>query len=154
MNSILVVCMGNICRSPTAEAVFRHKARTLGLDLKIDSAGTIGYHTGESPDPRSVQAGQARGYDFSDMRARQIGRDDLQKFDLILAADRQNLLDIQSLASKELSDKIGLMLQWGKLEEDEVPDPYYGGDGGFDHVLDLIESSAEALLCEIALAKG
>ncbi len=149
INSILFVCLGNICRSPTAEAVFRHRAKRLGLSLVMDSAGTAGYHAGERPDPRSEAAARRRGYDFDGMRARQVQPGDLAQFDLILAADRQNLADLKRMATAQQQAKLGLILQWGEAATQEVPDPYYGGENGFERVLDLIEASAEALLGQL-----
>ncbi|WP_315900151.1 low molecular weight protein-tyrosine-phosphatase [Ferrimonas balearica] len=146
VGSILVVCMGNICRSPTAEAVFRHRASGLGLDLQIDSAGTIAYHAGEGPDPRSRSAGEARGYDFSGIVARQIRKVDLERFDLVLAADQQNLADIQRLATGGVHAHVGLILDSLGQGSREVPDPYYGGARGFEQVLDLIEAAADGWL--------
>ncbi|SHH22613.1 low molecular weight protein-tyrosine-phosphatase [Ferrimonas marina] len=146
VTSVLLVCMGNICRSPTAEAVFRAKAEQYGLELEIDSAGTIAYHAGEKPDPRSQEAGERRGYDFSGMRARAITTVDLERFDLILAADQQNLRDIRALAQPHQQDKVALILDWGTGAEREVPDPYYGGERGFELVLDLLEDAAEPLM--------
>ncbi|QIZ78803.1 low molecular weight phosphotyrosine protein phosphatase [Ferrimonas lipolytica] len=153
MKSILFVCLGNICRSPTAEAVFRGKANKLGLSLQFDSVGTSAYHQGEAPDPRSCDAAQQRGFDFSGIRSRQIASHDLARFDLILAADKENLAELQKLASPNQQHKLGLMLQWGDLPYSEVPDPYYGGANGFALVLDLIEESAHNLLSKIAAAK-
>ncbi|MBY5991065.1 low molecular weight phosphotyrosine protein phosphatase [Ferrimonas balearica] len=135
--------MGNICRSPTAEAVFRQRAQAQGLSLTIDSAGTIGYHAGEGPDPRSRAAGEARGYDFSGITARQIQRQDLDRFDLVLAADNQNLADIQRLARTPVRAHIGLILDGLGRPGQEVPDPYYGGAQGFERVLDLVEAAAD-----------
>lgn len=146
VGSILVVCMGNICRSPTAEAVFRHRAEGLGLDLQIDSAGTIAYHAGEGPDPRSRAAGEARGYDFCGIVARQIRKVDLERFDLVLAADQQNLADIQRLATGGVHAHVGLILDSLGQGSREVPDPYYGGARGFEQVLDLIEAAADGWL--------
>lgn len=143
---ILVVCMGNICRSPTAEAVLRAKANQLGIDVDIDSAGTIGFHQGNPPDRRARAAGERRGYSFSGIRARQIKDDDFAKFDLILAADNANLADLMQRSAPEFRTKISLLLSHGQSEYQEVPDPYYGGDQGFELVLDLIEEAAISIL--------
>ncbi|WP_280963746.1 low molecular weight protein-tyrosine-phosphatase [Ferrimonas balearica] len=150
VQSILLVCMGNICRSPTAEAVFRHRAEALGLALSIDSAGTIAYHAGEAPDPRSSAAGRARGYRFQGMTARQIRAADLNRFDLVLAADQQNLADIHRLARGPVTAHIGLILDSLGQGAREVPDPYYGGEDGFEQVLDLIEAAADAWLTPLS----
>lgn len=150
--SILFVCMGNICRSPTAEAVFRTKAKQAGLRLEIDSAGTIGYHQGATPDMRSRQAGERRGIDFSGIYARRVEDADFERFDLILAADRQNLADLKQRCPTHLHYKLDMILGFGIAEGEEaqeVPDPYYGGDDGFELVIDLLEHSCEALVAEL-----
>ncbi|QIR14321.1 low molecular weight protein-tyrosine-phosphatase [Shewanella aestuarii] len=145
INSVLFVCMGNICRSPTAEVVFRKKAQQANLSVIIDSAGTIAYHQGNLPDPRSVKAGTARGFDFSGIRARQVTDEDFVKFDLILAADHANMADLRQRCPVDLQYKLQLMLSFGDCGVEEVPDPYYGGNQGFDKVLDLLENSLSAL---------
>ena len=147
--SILVVCMGNICRSPTAEAVFRAKAEQLGIKVDIDSAGTIAYHQGESPDPRAQAAGKARGYSFKGIRSRQIQKQDFVDFDYIFAADEQNKRDLLHDCPAEFQHKISLLLSHIASDYHEIPDPYYGGDKGFDLVLDLLELSAEAILRKV-----
>ncbi len=144
--SVLLVCMGNICRSPTAEAVLRAKAVKAGVEVEIDSAGTIGYHEGKRPDSRSRAAGEARGYSFEGIRARQIAVGDFDKFDLILVADRQNLSDLTAICPAEHLSKLSLLLAFADAEEDEVPDPYYGGEEGFEYVLDLIEAAADRVV--------
>ncbi|MBT1445881.1 low molecular weight phosphotyrosine protein phosphatase [Shewanella sp. JM162201] len=149
LKSVLFVCMGNICRSPTAEAVFRKRSAAAGLSLEIDSAGTIAYHQGEAPDPRTVAAGAARGYDFSGIRARQVTDSDFDRFDLILAADRQNLKDLTQRCPAEYQHKLRLILSFGHSSNQEVPDPYYGGKAGFETVLDLLEQSSDGLIAAI-----
>lgn len=144
--SILVVCMGNICRSPTAEAVLRAKANMKGIDIEIDSAGTIGYHQGEGPDSRARAAGEARGYSFSGIRARQIEARDFEQFDLILAADKANLRDLQAMCPEQHQPKLGLYLSYSENGVIEISDPYYGGQRGFEDVLDLIEDATDHLL--------
>ncbi|MDW6003494.1 low molecular weight protein-tyrosine-phosphatase [Vibrio mangrovi] len=144
--SILVVCMGNICRSPTGEAVLRAKAEEMGIAVEVDSAGTIAYHQGNPPDVRARTAGEKRGYRFDGMRARQVTKDDFARFDMILAADRDNLSDLQARCPAQYQYKLSLFLSHGQSGEDEIPDPYYGGDAGFERVLDLLEESAEAVL--------
>ena len=146
MIKILVVCMGNICRSPTGEAVLRKKAAELGVDVEVDSAGTIGFHQGNRPDPRSVSAGQGRGYSFAGIRSRKVTDSDFDKFDYILAADNENLNDLMARCPSDLQHKLSLFLSHGDSAYDEIPDPYYGGDNGFELVLDLIEQAAEQLL--------
>ncbi|QLE85797.1 low molecular weight phosphotyrosine protein phosphatase [Shewanella sp. Scap07] len=150
VSSVLFVCMGNICRSPTAEAVMRAKAAERGLDIVIDSAGTIAHHQGEAPDPRSMQAGKKRGLSFDGMQARQVVPDDFERFDLILAADRQNLQDLQRRCPSALQHKLALILSFSDSDYTEVPDPYYGAGDGFELVLDLLEESCDKLLDRIA----
>ncbi|HGZ6488609.1 TPA: low molecular weight protein-tyrosine-phosphatase [Vibrio parahaemolyticus] len=146
MKRILVVCMGNICRSPTGEAVLRAKAEELGVDVDIDSAGTIGYHTGNTPDSRAMAAGTQRGYSFKGMRARQVSVQDFEDFDLVLAADKANLADLLDICPAEHRHKVSLFLSHSNSSYDEIPDPYYGGDDGFELVLDLIEEASVAVL--------
>ncbi|MBC7001965.1 low molecular weight phosphotyrosine protein phosphatase [Photobacterium sp. BZF1] len=143
---ILVVCMGNICRSPTAEAVLRAKVAERGVDIEVDSAGTIGYHQGELPDHRARAAGEARGYSFEGIRARQVVEGDFEVFDLILAADNDNLRDLKRSCPTHLHRKLALFLEFGRADVEEIPDPYYGGQRGFDYVLDLVEEASDGLL--------
>ncbi len=152
---ILFVCLGNICRSPTAESVFRAvSARELPeLTLSVDSAGTADYHVGEPPDRRTREAAARRGYDLSSLRARVVEPSDFQTCDLILAMDCQNLRTLERLAPAEARDRLGLFLDYAPdAGTREVPDPYYGGENGFEHVLDLIETASRGL-CE-ALRAG
>ena len=150
INSILFVCMGNICRSPTAEAVFRHKAVEYGLKIKIDSAGTLGSHAREKPDHRAQKVGTARGYSFDKIKARQVTVKDFSEFDLILAMDERNITDLHKVAPAELHYKIQLFLDYAdNFSDNEVPDPYYGGAQGFRYVLDLVEDASEGLLKKI-----
>ncbi|WP_286232561.1 low molecular weight protein-tyrosine-phosphatase [Thalassotalea sediminis] len=144
---ILFVCMGNICRSPTAEAVFRDKATQNKLTVSLDSAGTIGSHAREKPDHRAQKAGNSRGYKFDNIRARKVTVEDFADFDIILAMDEQNLRDLKKLAPAGYHDKIHLFLQYAENFEDmEVPDPYYGGARGFKYVLDLVEDASDGLI--------
>jgi protein-tyrosine phosphatase len=138
--------MGNICRSPTGEAILRAKAAQLGIDVKLDSAGTIGYHQGNPPDSRAKAAGEKRGYSFKGIRSRKIVSSDFEQFDLILAADRDNLADLVAQCPDHLRDKVQLFLSYSDSDYDEIPDPYYGGDSGFELVLDLIEEASEKIL--------
>jgi len=139
--------MGNICRSPSAEAVFRHKADEKGLKLTIDSAGTIGSHAREKPDKRAQKAGIARGYSFDKIKARKVTVEDFEKFDMILAMDKQNVRDLRKVAPSQLTDKIKLFLEFSEnFEDTEVPDPYYGGARGFQYVLDLVEDASDGLI--------
>lgn len=146
---ILFVCLGNICRSPTAEVVFRAVAAREAPDvvLEIDSAGTAGYHVGEPPDRRTRQAAARRGYDLSAVRARLVEPRDFEYFDLILAMDRENLRALERRAPPQARDRMRLFLEFApQTGISEVPDPYYGGPNGFEDVLDLIEAAARGLL--------
>ncbi|AYV20522.1 low molecular weight protein-tyrosine-phosphatase [Vibrio mediterranei] len=147
--SILVVCMGNICRSPTGEAVLRSRAANQGVEVLIDSAGTIGYHHGDAPDKRAQAAGEARGYSFSGIKARQVTDEDFEVFDMILAADKDNLADLKQRCPQHLKYKLSLFLSHGSSSYSEIPDPYYGGEQGFELVLDLIEEAADAVLAKV-----
>jgi protein-tyrosine phosphatase len=150
--SVLFVCMGNICRSPTAEAVFRHYVESAGLSesILIDSAGTHDYHIGHAPDSRSQRAAEQRGYDMSSLRGRQVERADFERFDYVLAMDKANLAIVQYLAPRGCKKHISLFLDFTRHgSECEVPDPYFGGDQGFERVLDLIEDASQSLLQHI-----
>ncbi|MDO6446097.1 low molecular weight protein-tyrosine-phosphatase [Colwellia sp. 1_MG-2023] len=150
ISSVLFVCMGNICRSPSAEAVFRHKAHEQGLNLQIDSAGTIGSHAREKPDHRAQKVGISRGYSFDKIKARKVTVEDFEKFDLILAMDKQNIKELHKVAPAHLTGKIKLFLDFSaNFEENEVPDPYYGGAKGFQFVLDLVEDASDGLIKEL-----
>ena len=146
---ILFVCLGNICRSPTAEVVFRAVAQRDAPDLvlEIDSAGTAGYHVGEPPDQRTRQVAARRGYDMSALRARTVEADDFEHFDLILAMDRENLRTLERRAPAQARERLRLFLEFApEAGISEVPDPYYGGPNGFEDVLDLIEAASRGLL--------
>jgi len=146
---VLFVCMGNICRSPTAEGVFRHIVREKGLEdwIEVDSAGTHGYHIGEAPDPRTQRAAASRHYDLSNMRARKVAAQDLAYFDMILAMDHINLDTLRRICPPDKQDRLGLFMSYSKnFDDDEVPDPYYGLGHGFDLVLDMVEDAAYGLL--------
>ncbi|HEX5162043.1 MAG TPA: low molecular weight protein-tyrosine-phosphatase [Steroidobacteraceae bacterium] len=148
-NRVLFVCLGNICRSPTAEGVLRGiAAREFpGLGLYVDSAGTANYHVGEPPDRRTIAAARRRGYDLAALRARQVSPTDLSSFDYVLAMDRANLAELEQLALPGPRGHLGLFLEFTpELESDEVPDPYYGSTEDFERVLDLCEAGARALL--------
>ena len=151
---VLFVCMGNICRSPTAEGVFREHARrhAPGLDIEVDSAGTHAYHVGEPPDPRTVKAAARRGIDLAGLRARQVQEEDFERFDLILAMDRLNHATLLDRSPVEYHARIRMLLEFaGETAIADVPDPYYGGAKGFDDVLDLVQSAADGLLREIKM---
>lgn len=146
--SVLFICMGNICRSPTAEGVFRHLVHEAGLAdrVEVDSAGTHAYHVNEPPDRRAQAAAQRRGFSMADIRARRVRQDDFARFDYIIAMDRDNHSLLVEQADVEHRDKICLFLEFGSGHQDEVPDPYYGGAAGFERVLDLVEDASRGLL--------
>jgi protein-tyrosine phosphatase len=149
---VLFVCMGNICRSPTAEAVFRHYVENAGLaeQISIDSAGTHDYHIGDPPDSRAQRTAQQRGYDMSKLRGRQVDEGDFRRFDYVLAMDKANLAILQRLTPPDSDTQARLFLEYSHhYAEREVPDPYYGGADGFERVLDMVEDAAQGLLEEI-----
>ena len=146
---VLFVCMGNICRSPTAEVVFRDYVERAGLSdhIQIDSAGTHDYHIGEAADARTQLAARQRGYDMGRLRGRQVDPADFSRFDYVLAMDEGNLAILQRLRPQEATSHLGLFLEFARHHrEREVPDPYYGGADGFERVLDMVEDAAEGLL--------
>jgi protein-tyrosine phosphatase len=152
---ILFVCLGNICRSPTAEGVVRHRLREAGLgeDVDVESAGTGGWHVGNPPDPRASAAAAARGISL-ESRAQRFEAFHFEDFDLILAMDRQNLADMRALAPHAAAEgKLHMFREFDPLAvesgELDVPDPYYGGEDGFEDVLDMIDRAAEGLIAEI-----
>ena len=152
MIKVIFICMGNICRSPTAEGVFRRLVEDAGLAeaILIDSAGTHGYHIGAAPDRRAQETAARRGYDLGGLRGRQVDRGDFARFDYILAMDDDNLTNLLRLCPSYYQDRVGLFLEYGrKFSLREVPDPYYGGPQGFEQVLDLVEDAAAGLLEEI-----
>jgi len=150
--NVLFVCLGNICRSPTAHGVFHHLVERHQLQhaIHIDSAGTGDWHIGRAPDKRSSAAALQRGYDLSVLRARQVSAQDFERFDYILAMDAQNLQDLQRMRPTHFNGEVDLFLNYGSGELREVPDPYYGDADGFGHVLDLVEDAAQGLLHAIA----
>ena len=148
MTRVLFVCLGNICRSPMAEGVFRTVAETRGLvpPVEVDSAGTGAWHLGHAPDRRARRAASARGIDISSQRARQVNTKDFGEFDLIVAMDRSNVAALKKLAPVHHHTTIRLLLDFAAgIAAREVPDPYYGGEDGFAHALDLIEAAAQGL---------
>jgi len=150
---VLFVCLGNICRSPTAEGVFRAIATRefAGLPVLVASAGTANYHTGEPPDRRTVAAARRRGYDLSSQRARQVNADDFERFDFVLAMDRANLAELERLRPRTLIPEFGLFLDFAPDSGfTEVPDPYYGGVEDFERVVDLCEAGARGLLQKLS----
>lgn len=149
---VLMVCLGNICRSPTAEAMLRHKVHAAGLDdrIEVDSAGTADYHVGSPPDRRAVAHGQKRGLDMRHLRGRQVERADFERFDHVLAMDEDNLADLKRLRPAGSRAKVALLMSFAPhAGEREVPDPYHGGADGFERVLDLVDSACEVLLANL-----
>jgi len=146
--NILFVCMGNICRSPTAESVFRHFVEEAGLGdhIEVESAGTHAYHVNEPADRRALAAAERRGYSMSKIRARRVHEKDFERYDYIFAMDRDNLAMLVDQADAEHHEKIRLFLEFSSGQEAEVPDPYYGGAAGFERVLDLVEEASRGLL--------
>lgn len=155
--SVLFICLGNICRSPMAEATFRQLVASHGLaqQIRTDSAATGPWHVGSAPDGRAQSEMRRRGRDMSDLRARQVDAQDFDQFDLILAMDMDNLDDLQRLAAAGHQDKVRLFLDFAAdSPATEVPDPYYGGADGFAHVLDLVEQASDGLLTHIRQKTG
>ena len=144
----MFVCMGNICRSPTAEGVFRYFVADVGLEssIDVDSAGTHAYHVNEPPDRRARAAAERRGYSLEEIRARRVESADFERFDYLIAMDRDNLSLLTAQSEVVHHDKIRLFLDFAQADEDEVPDPYYGGAAGFERVLDLVEDASRGLL--------
>ncbi len=154
---VLFVCLGNICRSPTAEGVFAQRVADAGLaeQIEIDSAGTHAYHIGNPPDPRTREVAAARGIDLSHLRARQVAKGDFAAFDYLIAMDRDNLDHLRASCPKAHLDRLHLLTDFAPNEpEDEVPDPYYGGPSGFERVFDLVTVAADGLLRHIRATHG
>ncbi len=152
--NVLFVCMGNICRSPTAEGVFAQILKDEGLEsvIGVDSAGTHAYHIGEQPDPRSQKTASKRGVSLQHLKARKAVAEDFERFDYVLAMDRDNYHGLEKICPPGSEHKLQLFLSYApNLEHDEVPDPYYGGPTGFDRVLDMIEEASDGLLQDIQL---
>ncbi len=152
---VLFVCLGNICRSPTAHGVFQSQVAEQGLAdaIEVDSCGTGGWHVGHAPDRRAAAAARNRGYDLDGLRARQVSASDFQRFDYILAMDQMNLADLEAMRPNAFDGPLGLFLDFAPgVRTVEVPDPYYGGEDGFSEVLDLVEAASNGLLEEICRA--
>lgn len=152
MIRVLFICMGNICRSPTAEAVLQKYVTDAGLDaqVEIDSAGTLDYHTGSPADPRSIAAARQRGFDLARHRARQVTAQDIERYDYLLAMDYDNLNYLKKICPPGLEAKLRLFLEFAPdCGRDDVPDPYAGGADGFESVLDLVDIAARGLLAEL-----
>lgn len=149
MAAVLFVCLGNICRSPTAHGIFARQVEEAGLTscIRVDSCGTGAWHVGEPPDARATAAARLRGYDLTPLRARQFESRDFERFDVILAMDRSNLSHLEALRPADFSGTLSLFLDYHPAATTrEVPDPYYGGDRGFEEVLDLVEAASRGLL--------
>lgn len=145
---VLMVCLGNICRSPMADGWLRHKAKEYDIDLLVDSAGTAGYHVGDKADARMCKWSKTYGVDIDDLRARQFTQEDFDRFDIIFAMDLSNKKNILHLA-RTAADEAKVHLYLNELypnENREVPDPYYGGDSDFKHVIELLDEATEAFL--------
>ncbi len=149
--AVLFVCLGNICRSPMAEGAFRHLVVEAGLQdhIEIDSAGTSGWHQGEPPDRRAQRTSAARGIDISAQASRTVRTEDFSRFDYILAMDHDNMNSLSRSMPQNASARLDLLLSFSSTDTEEVPDPYYGGEQGFDHCLDLILDGAAGLLRSI-----
>ena len=149
MKRVLFVCTGNICRSPTADGVARFWAVKTGMDgeLQFDSAGTQAYHVGETPDPRAQRVAAQRGYDLSRLRARKVVARDFEYFDLILAMDKGHMRELQRDCPPEHQHKLAMFLSFAeRFPVGDVPDPYYGGEHGFEHVLDMCEDAVQGII--------
>jgi len=154
---VLFVCLGNICRSPTAHGIFLRLVEEEGLAERIlvDSAGTHAYHIGEPPDRRAQEAARKRGFELNSLRARRAVEEDFERFDYVLAMDRSNFEHLRAICPTHAEHKLRLFLTYAPdLGVDEVPDPYYGGTAGFERVLDIIEEAARGLLSEIRRERG
>lgn len=151
MSRVLFVCLGNICRSPTAEGVFQHAVDEAGLrgQIHVDSCGVGDWHVGKAPDERAQLAAKRRGVDISHLRARQLSASDFLEFDYVLAMDHANLQAMRALEPEESRAYVGLFLAFAGTADAEVPDPYYGGDEGFERVLDMIEVASAGLIAEL-----
>jgi len=144
--------MGNICRSPLAEGVMRAAFASAGLRIAVDSAGTLGYHAGEAADPRARSVAKTRGTPIDDLRARQVCTEDFHRFDLILAADRQNLAELERLRPSDARAELALLLDWaGTVPAGEVPDPYYGDRRDFEKVFDLLSTASHGVVARLRL---
>ena len=148
---LLVVCLGNICRSPLAEGALRAhlQASPLAAKVQVDSAGTGDWHVGQGPDPRAVSCAQAHGVDISGLRARQLQASDFEEFDWLLCADAQNVRDVLRLAPRHAVDKVVLLTDWAGIEGGSVPDPYTGGAAEFEHAWRLVDSAAQAVVARL-----
>ncbi|PMR72231.1 low molecular weight protein-tyrosine-phosphatase [Billgrantia endophytica] len=145
---VLFVCLGNICRSPTAEGVFRQalEAADLSRRVEVDSCGIAAWHVGKAPDPRTREAAMRRGIDLGSLRARQLAEEDFHRFDYLLAMDHDNLSALHERCPAESPAHVGLFLDFAGHDGREVPDPFYGGEQGFEEVLDLVDAASKGLV--------
>lgn len=151
MQKVLLVCLGNICRSPTAHGVLEQKLKPLDLDVAVDSCGTGAWHVGSAPDERSIQAARQSGYQLEHLRARQLCSDDFDQFDYILAMDARNLADVIKMAPRDFSGVITLFLDYAEgIDMTEVPDPYCGSIDGFQRVIELVEQASDGLIKQLS----
>lgn len=148
---VLMVCLGNICRSPTAHGVFQHRINLHNLEnsILVDSAGTSSWHVGASPDRRAANAAKARGYSLDNLRARQVTASDFHEFDYILAMDYDNLIELKARCPDVCEDKLELFLSYSEREDKVVPDPYHSGKDGFELVLDMVEEASDRLIAQL-----
>ncbi|WP_298845675.1 low molecular weight protein-tyrosine-phosphatase [uncultured Salinicola sp.] len=153
---VLFVCMGNICRSPTAEGMLRKRLQDEGIgdDVEVDSCGTGAWHVGQAPDPRAIRAASERGVDLSGLRGRQLTREDFAQFDEILVMDTDNLDHVLALRPEDSCARVSRLLQYANQPETDVPDPYFGGEAGFLHVLDQLELAVEGLTASLRQRVG
>ncbi len=155
MTRVLFVCLGNSCRSPTAEGVLQQALDRAGLSkrVEIDACGVGSWHVGKAPDPRAQAAALRRGIDISHLRARQLKASDFLEFDYVLGMDSDNLAAMQALKPADSQAKVGLLLEYAGLANTDVPDPYYGGEAGFEQVLDMIEQASTGLIAELTCGR-
>jgi protein-tyrosine phosphatase len=150
VKSILFVCTGNICRSPTADGVLRAKLAASGIDAYVDSCGTHAYHVGEAPDPRSIKHAESRGYDLSTLVARKIDVADFDEFDVILCLDKTHYENVAAMRPKTAKAEVHLYLEYAGVGPNCVPDPYYGNYRDFEYVLDLVEDASDAIIKKLS----
>jgi protein-tyrosine phosphatase len=154
VSSILTLCLGNICRSPMAEGLLRARFAEAGLDIRVDSAGTGGWHVGKPPDPRTIAAARRNGIDIAALRARRLSPEDFHRFDLILAMDADNHATALAMRPPDGAADVHLFLDYATGSRGDVPDPYYGGDDGFQAMFEMIDAAAAGLVQRLQAASG